>query len=82
MSNPAVHGMQLPQPPADGITALRFASNSANLLVSSWDGVRCWNSYENSKRCVLCSGVALRLSNIRMVANAAMPMVKMPCSVP
>jgi hypothetical protein len=36
----AVHGVQLPQPPNDGITALRFASHSALLLLSSWDGVR------------------------------------------
>jgi hypothetical protein len=39
-TNQAVHGVQLPQPPNDGITALRFASHSALLLLSSWDGVR------------------------------------------
>ena len=39
-TNQAVHGVQLPQPPDDGITALRFASHSALLLLSSWDGVR------------------------------------------
>lgn len=39
--NPQVtHGTQLPQPPTDGITAMRFAANSDLLLVSSWDGVR------------------------------------------
>lgn len=34
-----MHGVQLPQPPSDGVTALRFASHSALLLLSSWDGV-------------------------------------------
>ncbi len=40
MNTQVTHGMQLPQPPSDGVTAMHFAANSELLLVSSWDGVR------------------------------------------
>lgn len=32
-------GKQLLNPPADGISALRFAEDTDVLLASSWDGV-------------------------------------------
>ena len=52
-TNQAVHGLQLPQPPSDGITALRFASHSALLLLSSWDGVR--NRFAFPMLCKTCA---------------------------
>lgn len=33
-------GFAIAQPPADGISALRFADHSNSLLAASWDGVR------------------------------------------
>jgi hypothetical protein len=32
-------GQELPSPPTDGITALRFYADTPLLLASSWDGV-------------------------------------------
>ena len=32
-------GVPVAQPPADGISALRFADQSNSLLATSWDGV-------------------------------------------
>ena len=63
-TNQAVHGVQLPQPPNDGITALRFASHSALLLLSSWDGVRsvsAWSATWNSSADVFLLWNACRI---------------------
>ena len=35
-------GKELANPPADGISNLRFSNHSNNLLVSSWDKVGQW----------------------------------------
>lgn len=38
---PSLLGRELPDPPRDGITSLQFYADTALLLASSWDGVRC-----------------------------------------
>ncbi|KAK9814607.1 hypothetical protein WJX72_008544 [[Myrmecia] bisecta] len=44
-------GVQLDNPPADGVTALRFSTNSDLLLASSWDGMaRLYDPLRNSLR--------------------------------
>lgn len=35
-------GAELPSPPTDGVTALRFFADTPLLLASSWDGVSDW----------------------------------------
>jgi hypothetical protein len=56
-------GVPVAEPPTDGISALRFASNSNLLLAASWDGVSRINNL------FYCTATTIKLQKLWSISH-------------